>query len=77
VSDGAIQYRVAFGKKDEAVEGPDGAALVIEVAAADAQNDPAVLFMQGRLRATGDTGLFFAQLRSGTIAAAIERLSRR
>jgi hypothetical protein len=72
-----IQYRVAFGKKDEAIEGPDGAALVIEVAAADAQADPAVSFMQGRLRATGNTGLFFERLQTGEIAAALDRLSRR
>jgi hypothetical protein len=77
VSAGTIQYRVAFGKKDEVVEGPDGAALVIEVPATEAPKDPAVSFMQGKLRATGDTGLLFERLKSGEIAAALARLSQR
>ena len=72
-----VQYRVAFGKKDEAVEGADGAALVIEIAAADAVLDPTVAYMQGRLRATGDTGLLFERLKSGEVAGVLGRLSRR
>ena len=75
-----VQYRVVFGKKDEVVEGPDGAALVVEIAAADAAApafDPAVAFMQGKLRATGDTGVLFERLKSGELAGALSRLSRR
>jgi hypothetical protein len=73
----AVQYRVVFGKKDEAVEGPDDAALVVSVAAADAGVDPSVAFMQGRMKATGDTGVLFAVLKSGEAADVLRRLSRR
>ena len=41
-----VQYRVAFGKKDEAVEGPDDADVVITIPVADATLDPSVAFMQ-------------------------------
>jgi len=37
----SVQYRVAFGKNDEAVAGPDDAEVVVTVAAADATVDPA------------------------------------
>jgi len=72
-----VQYRVVFAKKDEAVEGPDGAALVVEVAVADAALDPTLAFMKGRLRATGDTGLLFDRLKSGEVAEVLRRLSTR
>ena len=72
-----VQYRVAFGKKDEVTEGADGAALVIEIAAADAVLDPTVAYMQGKLRVTGDTGLLFERLKSGEMAGVLGRLSRR
>lgn len=72
-----VQYRVAFGKKDEAVEGPDDADVVITVAAGDATLDPSVAFMQGRLKATGPSRLLFDALRSGDAAAAISRLASR
>jgi hypothetical protein len=70
-----IQYRVVIGKKDERVEGPDDAALVITVPLADARNDPAVAFMQGRLKTTGPTGLLFAGLASGEITRVLSRMS--
>ena len=69
-----IQYRVVVGKKDERVEGPDDADLVVTVPLADARLDPAVAFMQGRLKTTGSTGALFAALRSGEIVAALARL---
>jgi hypothetical protein len=72
-----VQYRVAFGKKDEAVDGPDDADLVITIAATDATLDPAVAYMQGRLKAVGHTGVLFDVLRSGAAAAAISRLASR
>ena len=75
--DARVQYRVAFGKKDEAVEGPDDADVVITVAAGDATLDPSVAFMQGRLKATGPSRLLFDALRSGDAAAAISRLASR
>ena len=73
----AVQYRVSFGKKDEAVEGPDDAALVISIAAADASMDPAVAFMSGRLKADGHTGLLLEELKSGAAAGTIRRLATR
>ncbi len=51
-----VQYRVVLGKKDERVEGPDDADVVISVALKDAALDPVVAFMSGRLKATGHTG---------------------
>lgn len=73
----SVQYRVAFGKKDEAVEGPDDAQLVISIAVADAALDPSVAFMQGKLKAAGHTGVLFDVLRSGEAASAISRLASR
>ena len=72
-----VQYRVAFGKKDEVVEGPDGADVVITVAVADAGVAPSVAYMQGLLKASGHTGRLFEVLRNGEAAAAINRLASR
>ena len=72
-----VQYRVVFGKKDEVVEGPDDADVVITVPAADATSDPAVAFMRGKLKAAGHTGKLFDVLRSGDAAAALSRLASR
>ena len=72
-----VQYRVAFGKNDEAVEGPDDADVVVSVAAADAATDPSVAFMQGVLKAVGHTGVLFDALRSGEAAAVLSRLASR
>jgi hypothetical protein len=73
----SVQYRVVFGKKDEAVDGPDDADIVITVTAADATLDPSVAFMQGKLKATGHTGRLFELLRSGDAASALSRLASR
>ena len=78
----SVQYRVAFGKNDEAVEGPDDADVVVTVPAADAALDPAVAFMQGKLKSTGPTGPLFAALRrrvgrGGAQPARIASLSAR
>jgi hypothetical protein len=73
----SVQYRVAFGKNDEAVDGPDDAAVVVTVAAADAALGPEVAFMQGKLKNTGPTGELFAAFRDGSAAAAISRLASR
>ena len=66
-----VQVRVVVGKKDEVVSGPDDAGVVVSVAAADAGLDATVAFMQGRLKATGDTGRLFEALRSGEIDAVL------
>jgi hypothetical protein len=72
-----IQYRVGFGKNDEAVEGPDGADLVVTIAAADAALDPTVAYMQGKLKSTGSTAALLMVLRNGEATAAISRLASR
>jgi glycerol kinase len=72
-----VQYRVVFGKKDEAVEGPDDAEIVVSVAASDAALNPTVAFMQGKLKATGSTGAFFALLKTAELSETLTRLSVR
>ena len=72
-----IQYRVGFGKNDEAVEGPDGADVVVTIAAADAALDPTVAYMQGKLKSTGSTAALLVVLRNGEATAAISRLASR
>ena len=73
----AVQYRVVFGKKDEVVEGPDDATVVITVAASDVQNDPTSLYMQGKLKASGSSGELFALLQSGEVSRVLQRLASR
>lgn len=73
----SIQYRVAFGKNDEAVEGPDAADVVVTIAAADAGLDPTVAYMQGKLKSTGSTAALFEVLRSGAATVVISRLASR
>ena len=72
-----IQYRVVFGKNDEAVDGPDDAEVVVTVAAADATLRPELAFMLGKLKNSGPTGPLFASFRDGSAAAAISRLASR
>jgi hypothetical protein len=72
------QYRVQVGKGDERVDGPDHAEVVVTVALNDVLApgfDPAVAYMQGRLKSTGSTGTFFDLLRDGSVAAALTRLA--
>jgi hypothetical protein len=73
----SVQYRVVFGKGDEAIEGPDDAAVVFVCSVADAAIDPTVAYMQGKLKATGNTGIVIEQLSSGAAAHAISRLASR
>ncbi len=73
----SLQYRVAFGKNDEAVEGPADAEVVVTIAAADAALDPTVAFMQGKLKSTGSTAALLEVLRNGEASAAIRRLASR
>ena len=75
-----IQYRVIVGKKDEIVDGPDDADLVITVPLADVLADdfnPAVAYMQGKLKSTGSTGALFDLIRSGAAATALTQLASR
>ena len=63
-----VQYRVVVGKKDELVDGPDDADVVITVPLAEVVADgfdPTVAYMQGKLKATGSPGALFELLQSG------------
>lgn len=73
----SLQVRVVFAKKDEAVDGPDDADVVVTVPVADAGLDPAVAFMRGLLKSTGPTGPLFTAMRDGSLAAVINRLASR
>lgn len=73
----SVQYRVSFGKKDEVVDGPDDADVVLRIEARDAEMDPTEAYMRGRLKAEGHTGALFAVLRSGEAADVISRLASR
>ena len=73
----SVQYRVVVGKKDERVEGPDDAAVVVTLPLPDAAADgfdPQVAFMRGRLKAAGQTGPLLTALADGTAADTIARL---
>ena len=75
-----VQYRVIVGKKDEFVEGPDDADVVITVPLTDVLAegfDPTVAYMQGKLKSTGSTGALFDLLRSGAAATALTQLASR
>ncbi len=68
---GTVQYRIAVAKKEEIVVGPEGADVVVTIAKADCGLDPTVAYMQGKLKATGDTGVLFDALASGAAADAL------
>ena len=72
-----LQYRVAFAKNDEAVEGPDDAEVIVSVGIAEATMAPATAFMLGKLKNTGPTGPLLAAFRDGSAAAALSRLASR
>ena len=70
----SVQYRVVVAKKDERIDGPDDADIVITVAVVDAAADdfdPTVAFMRGKLKAAGHTGQILDLLKSGEATAAI------
>ena len=75
-----VQYRLVVGRKDEKVDGADGADLVVTapldvVTAADF--DPAVAFMRGQLKSAGPTGPLFELFRSGEAATRLTALAAR
>jgi hypothetical protein len=74
---GTVQYRVVHGRADVAVDGPDGADVVVTCSAQDTTVDPTVAYMQGRLKAVGHTGVLFKALASGEAADRLSRLSSR
>jgi hypothetical protein len=73
----SVQYRVVVAKKDERIDGPDDADIVITVAVVDAAADdfdPTVAFMRGKLKAAGHTGQILDLLKSGDATAALAAL---
>lgn len=73
----SVQYRLAVAKKDERVDGPDDAEVVITVPVAVATADDfdaTVEYMRGKLKATGHTGRLLELLESGEVDAAFGRL---
>ena len=72
-----VQYRLVVAKKDERVDGPDDAEIVISVPVAiatDAGFDATVEYMRGKLKATGHAGRVLDLLKSGAVDAAVGRL---
>jgi len=69
-----VQYRLQLGKKQEIVEGPDSADVVVVIDAKDADLDPSVAYMLGKLKAEGSTGALIGELRSERAAQAIAKL---
>lgn len=73
-----VQYRLVVAKKDERVEGPDGADIVVTVPVATATADDfdaTVEYMRGMLKASGHTGELLDLLKSGEVDAAFSRLA--
>lgn len=73
-----VQYRIVVGKRDELIDGPDDADVVVTVPLSEVVADgfdPTVAYMQGRLKSTGSTGALFVLLRSGAAADALSRLA--
>lgn len=75
--DRTIQFRLVVEKKKEIVDGPDDADTVATIAMADAELDPSVAFMRGRLKITGPTGPLFDALSSGEAQRIIDGLVAR
>ena len=72
-----IQYRVAKGKKDEVIEGPDDADVVVSIAAGDLELGANVAYMRGKLKSTGHNGILLRALASGEIDAALSAIASR
>lgn len=74
----SVQYRVVVAKKDERVDGPDDAEVVVSVpvaVAADADFDATVEFMRGRLKVAGHSGRVLDLLKSGSATSELSRLA--
>ncbi len=76
----SVQYRVVFGKKDERIEGPDDADVVVtaplDVVTAEGF-DATVEFMRGRVKAAGHTGRLMELLKSGDATSRLSQLASR
>ena len=74
----SVRYHVVVAKKDERIDGPDDAEIVITVPVAVAAEDgfdATVEFMRGRLKASGHTGEILQLLRSGAATEALVALA--
>ena len=75
-----VQYRLVLGKKDERVEGPDDAEVVVtapfDVAVAEGF-DASIEYMRGRVKASGHTGRLLELLKSGEATDGLSRLASR
>lgn len=74
----SVQYRLIVAKKDERIDGPDDADIVIAVPVAVATADgfdATVEYMRGQLKASGHTGHLLDLLKSGDVDAAFSRLA--
>jgi len=77
VNKSIIQYRVAKGKKDEIVEGPDDADVVVTISASDLSLGANVAYMRGKLKSTGSTGVLLRALASGEVDSALSAIASR
>ncbi|NBN88715.1 MAG: hypothetical protein EBU67_00110 [Actinobacteria bacterium] len=73
----SIQYRVAKSKKEEVVDGPDDAEVVVSIAATDLELGANVAYMRGKLKATGHTGVLLRALASGEIDRGLTAVASR
>lgn len=73
----SVQYRVVLGKRDEIVHGADDADLVVSIPVELLSVEPAVSFMQGKLKSVGSTGALFQIMASGELATAFAELDQR
>ena len=74
----SVQYRVVVAKKDERVEGPDDAEIVVTVpvaVASEPEFDATVEFMRGRVKVSGHSGRVLDLLKSGEATTALTRLA--
>ncbi len=74
----SVRYHVVVAKKDERVDGPDDADIVVTVPVAIATEegfDATVEFMRGKLKASGHSGEILELLRSGAATEAIVALA--
>lgn len=77
MTDAVIQYRVAKGKKEEIIEGPDDAVVVVAIAASDLPLGANVAYMRGKLKAAGHSGVFLRALASGEVDRALSAIASR
>jgi len=74
----SVQYRVVVGKKDERVDGPDDADVVITAPVDIARApgfDATVEFMRGKVKAAGHSGQVLELFKSGAATKSLADLA--